>query len=157
MLPFQPFQEDESANGYSLLELFPLPDVFFSHLNTVLEIALFHLSLDIPHHLIWREICLPSQQDWVGWGLLILLVYLPLNFLLPTRLLSPCSHLFCLRVVTVYCDDVKNAQLSLKSAVKHSKSSNALTAKAELLADVPGCLQSSVELASERERRVGLH
>ena len=49
-----------------------------------------------------------------------------------------------------YSDDLRNAQLSLKSAVKHSKSTNALAAKADLLADASDYLQRSVELASER-------
>lgn len=116
----------------------------------MLEIVLFCLSLDILNHVIWREHCLPFQQNWVDWELLIQLVYPLLNFLFQERLLNLCSHLYILCQGGVYSDDVKNAQLSLKSDVKHSKSTNALTAKADLLAKAPNHLQRSVELASER-------
>ena len=44
----------------------------------------------------------------------------------------------------VYSDNLRNAQLSLKSAVKHSKFTNALTAKADLLPNAPDRLQRSI-------------
>ena len=50
----------------------------------------------------------------------------------------------------IYSNDVRNTQISLKSEVRHLKSSNSLSAKADLLERAPANLKRSVELASEK-------
>ena len=49
-----------------------------------------------------------------------------------------------------YSNDIRNTQISLKSEINQLKSSNSLSAKAELLERAPANLKRSVELASER-------
>ena len=51
----------------------------------------------------------------------------------------------------IYSNDVRNTQISLKSAIKYLKSSNSLSAKADLLRRAPANLKRSVELALEKE------
>ena len=50
-----------------------------------------------------------------------------------------------------YSNNVRNLQQSLKSVIRHLRSSNSLSAKADLLERAPANLKRSVELASEKE------
>ena len=49
-----------------------------------------------------------------------------------------------------YSNDIRNTQISLKSEINQLKSSNSLSAKAELLERAPANLKRSVELALQR-------
>ena len=50
----------------------------------------------------------------------------------------------------VYSEDVRTAQISIKSKVYHLKSSNAKSTQADLLQQAPASLRRSIELASEK-------
>ena len=72
-----------------------------------------------------------------------------IEFSASNKITEPLQSLILLQS-GIYSNDVRNTQISLKSEIRHLKSSNSLSAKADLLERAPANLKRSVEVASEK-------
>ena len=73
-----------------------------------------------------------------------------MKFCSSCRITEPLQALL-LSQSTVYSEDVRTTQFSIKFKVYHSKSSSAKCTQADLLQQAPAGLKRFIELASEKE------
>ena len=92
---------------------------------------------------------MPFQLDLGGLGIGNPTLLSSVEFSASNKITEP-LHSHILLQSGIYPNDVRNTQMSLKSGIRHLKSSNSLSAKADLTGRAPANLKRSVELASEK-------
>ena len=123
-----------------------VPDV--GHLYQPLEDCVRHHfipSVTGPGDLERNLFALPARLGGLGIGNPTLLSSVEFSAL--NKITEPLQSLI-LSQSGIYSNNVRNMQISLKSDIRHLKSSNSLSAKADLLGRAPANLKRSVELCS---------
>ena len=136
------------VNGCLSLEQYLMWDIFFNHLKTVLETLLPAVTGHSPPGDVERALfALPARLG--GLGIINPTCLSSVEFSSSCRITEPLQALL-ISQSAVYSEDVRTAQISIKSKVYHLKSSNAKSTQADLLQQAPASLQRSIELASEK-------